>query len=331
MLNWEALFGGWGEFLPKCVVAVCTAIACFRMADNRLRSLGFLVSMTLCGLFLQAALWLVATKAGDFHWEIAMGLGSSGMLGLLVAYGRQWLSRSPTDLHREETISVSDPPATQSKSAKQEARRLRRAGRNVQGPAAHWGEVTVLAVIVTAFAVASFADLDLRLQASIAGDGAGMVAGKGPDGGLGLGMLKLHWVVVSLTWGLGLFYCVQLTILSSPSDFDSEASTPVNWLRSFSLSTLLFAVSMLVCVSIFFAERRPERIETVRDHLLPMVFAFTWLLLSFVAWMIPARLYRFLQQGQAKEWVSLTLAAWIAFLCLGLVAFLPSAWPWSWM
>jgi hypothetical protein len=322
MLSWEALFGGWSEFLPKCVVAVCMTIACFRITDNRLRTSGFVVALTLCGVLLHCLFGLLADRMDDLHWQLAMGLGCSGMIGLLLLYIRQWLSRSPKDLHLEETGASRQQGSKQTKSAMQEARRLRRAGRNIQGPNLHWGEVAVLAATAIAFTVASFEDFDLRLQ---------MDAASGIDGGLRLGMPKLHWVVVSLTWGLGLFYSIELTCLSSPLDFESAASRPVEWLRPFSLSTILFSLSMLVCISIFLAERRPDRTENVKDHLMPLVFALTWLLLSFVAWMIPTRLYRFMQQGEAKEWVSLALASWIAFLCLGLVAFLPAAWPWSWM
>lgn len=326
MLSWDALFGGWGEFLPKCVVAICTAIACFRMADNRVRTVGLLCSLAISGIVIQAALWLLVDVNDNRNWQVASALGVVGFVGLLLVYGRQWLQRSPKDMHLEETTSANDT-ASQSKPAQQEARRLRRAGRNAQGARPNWIEISALTIIGIAYAFASFVDLDTRLLSGAAG-GADVT---GTSGGLPLGMLKLHWAVVSMTWGIGLFYCVQLTSVSSPSDFDPGTESPVKWLRPFAFATILFVLSMVVCGSIFFAERRPERIETVRDQLMPMVFALTWLILSFVVWMIPARLYRFDLQGQAKEWVSLALAAWIAFLCLGLVAFLPSAWPWSWM
>jgi hypothetical protein len=50
---------------------------------------------------------------------------------------------------------------------------------------------------------------------------------------------------------------------------------------------------------------------------------------SFVVWMVPRRLSLCQQSGkQPKDWLTLTIAAWLGLLAFAVVGVLPTTWPW---
>jgi hypothetical protein len=68
--------------------------------------------------------------------------------------------------------------------------------------------------------------------------------------------------------------------------------------------------------------------QQASEQILIFVFAVAQAILYFVAWMVPHRVHRLRGELTARDWTSLTVAAWVCGLSFAVLGFLPSDWPW---
>lgn len=98
------------------------------------------------------------------------------------------------------------------------------------------------------------------------------------------------------------------------------------WQRFSTIATFGFLAEILLAGWIMMKLKPDESIEVTAA---PIIYEFSRLLLSYIAWCIPRRMALLAQQKQLKGQASLALAGWIGVLCFILAMALPTAWPWN--
>lgn len=136
-----------------------------------------------------------------------------------------------------------------------------------------------------------------------------------------------HLLAAASMWGVAWNCGLQTTFISTPDRLAPEQGPRVGWPWIARLAMALFIVELLSCTAIFLGPKQTLPAE-FSDRVLPAIFALALMILNFVAWMIPHRIRQFQRAGRATEWVTLALAAWLAFLSFAIVCALPVDWPW---
>jgi hypothetical protein len=142
----------------------------------------------------------------------------------------------------------------------------------------------------------------------------------------------LEVISVTLMLGVALFLCFELTLISTPDALNAtNPAARVSW-KSLSRLTMVVALVILACCLAQFLQKPSEANIGDDDKIVQIaarLFGLILLIATFVVWIIPHRL-AFFQRTNAvpKDWVSLTLAAWLGAFAFLVVATLPATWPW---
>lgn len=152
----------------------------------------------------------------------------------------------------------------------------------------------------------------------------------------------LHLLTSTAMWSIATVTAMQLTFLSSPSDFTAVEDKRVGKRRRRTKDRdyaphphlLTWAASILVVLELFalgaiLTTPIPNAPEALETRALAWAFAGTILVAYFVSLMIAVRIAHFHRAKVVSQWTSLTLASWIASLTLAVACSLPPAWPWS--
>ncbi|MEM8736702.1 MAG: hypothetical protein AAGG44_20900, partial [Planctomycetota bacterium] len=311
LMDGPSLFTGLNGMLPKLLFALVGSLVLLRFCDRRLSAIGPAALVAVASLV--TAIPVIIRSTGILAYSL-LGVGAAVMaLVALLLIGR-WSQLSPAQLQAE----VEDSDAT----SKQAKRARRRGIRNQQTrPPSRW-ESVLLAVGLLVFGVAALLPMS-----------AGGVDAPGELSRVGLDLQRqwlprLYGFTVVGIWSTTIFYMIQLTWLSSPDSFDKDREALVRWRVAMMTATLFFSLALLTCLAVFLRSSEMEPGAEMAEQVIPVVFALTWLVVSFIAWMIPARVSRFQREGRAEGWTSLTLAGWLACCCLAVLSALPEDWPW---
>lgn len=131
---------------------------------------------------------------------------------------------------------------------------------------------------------------------------------------------------------IALFLCLELTLISTPDSLIGQSpSVRVNW-GLFSSLTMFVSLLMLVsCLTQFLRSPASSNFDAEARimYLAARVYGLMLLLATFVLWMITRRLIHYQRATEKpRDWVTLTLAAWLSMLAFVVVAMLPANWPW---
>lgn len=228
-------------------------------------------------------------------------------LFLLVQSLRQWTWATPAQLHREEN---------QAKAHKLKLKQL--TGNSSNAPALSWIRTHLLGFTSSLLAIGCVLFNKYPELSSLATP-ARYVAG-------------VEVIGTSLMLGLALFLCLEMTLISTPSDSSATGQTAgVCWPTVSTITLLISSLPVLCCLAQFVQQTSAAELDANDRmlHVAARVFGLMLLLATFVVWMVPRRLAMYQRGNHApRDWVSLTLAAWLGMLAFLVVATLPASWPW---
>lgn len=139
----------------------------------------------------------------------------------------------------------------------------------------------------------------------------------------------------SVMWGIALAVGLELTFCAVPSDLAAGSSRPVGRLATLAmvLALAMLSVAIWVAANIVLGDgpRSGQAGTSLKAEfqLLSWIFAGTILLVQFVVWMVPYRLFRLKDGLRKSEWSTLALSAWLGCLALSVALALPTSWPWT--
>ncbi len=242
-----------------------------------------------------------STGRSEVAWWLSTALGGVALLAAV----RLWLRTTPTQLHDESRRQ--DPPRRKSGSTKT-SRGLAVGTAESMGRAGGVGLLSAaLGVLLTSYAL-------------IAGDAA-LQNTSNP-------LPAIVHMLASVMMGAVVLVCsVELTFLSAPDALNPKDGNRVGWSTLARLALAFWIVEFLVCTAVIVSPLDPG--NSVTQQGIIRLFAFSLLILNWVAWMVPHRVAHFQKTGKATEWISLALAAWIAFIALAVACALPADWPWK--
>ncbi|MFN3192329.1 MAG: hypothetical protein ACE361_17595 [Aureliella sp.] len=311
LVSEAALVTGLNGMLPKLLFALAGSLVFLRFCDRRLASLGP-AALIAVGILVTAIPVLIRSSGLLAYLILGTGAGAFAVLAILLT-GR-WSRLSPGDLQAE----AEDRPA----SSKRAARSRRRGADSQETNPISSVEFGLLLVGLVGFGISALMPVS-----------AGGVEAPGALASVGLDLQRqwlprLYGFTVVGLWSVSIFYAVELTWLSSPESFDVERNDLVQWRPAMVVATGLFCLALLTCLAVFLRSSEMGTRAELAERVFPVVFALTWLVVSFIAWMIPARVSRFQRDGRAEGWTSLTLAGWLVCCCLAVLCALPEDWPW---
>lgn len=296
-------------FLVKLALAIWVAIALINWIDRRATIVSMVVALYLCVAVLSA--YLVLQVSPDSLRYALGGSVMAGCVGCLISL-RAWV--------RPNVASANAPQSAEDPGS------LSDATTHLLFWCAMVGATTLFISVYMAALQLQQADEVLDTRA------------------------LLHSFCTSGMWGVSLAVAIELTILSTPADFKTEvhtdptdhedqpgqeisspkrtSKTAANWSHAAWVALALLLVEVMLCGSLVLLPQ-----QNVGSPLVPQMFAWMFamsvLVVQFVGWMIPHRLHNFQKAGEVKEWTTLMLSAWIAFLALAVTAALPVHWPWT--
>lgn len=98
------------------------------------------------------------------------------------------------------------------------------------------------------------------------------------------------------------------------------------WPRLSTIATFTFLAEILLAGWLV-AKMKPG--ESIEITAAPVLYAFSRLLLGYIAWCVPRRMALLAQKKELKGQASLALAGWIGLICFAVAMALPTAWPWN--
>ena len=98
------------------------------------------------------------------------------------------------------------------------------------------------------------------------------------------------------------------------------------WSRISMIATLAFLIEILLAGWLV-ARLKPS--ESVEMTAAPVLYAFSRLLLGYIAWCVPRRMALLAHKKKLDGQASLALAGWIGLICFAVAMALPTAWPWN--
>lgn len=307
MLNDEAISAGIFALSNKAALALGIALILFNWTDRRQSKL------PLCLLTCLAAIICVGFNvyaASQFAIRCAFAVGAGLLCLELVLLLKSWVKVNPASVHDEQL-----PSSSESKASNREKRK--RAAKQTANQRSALNYLWLIAGCV-ALAIGLFWQ-----YAESTAEGMDQINDSMIQAYAAIQMLS-----ACLMLGVSLFCAMQVTFLSSPDALEDPGATNVLWGRVAATAMLLLALALFLAFYIFL-NGKPLVGEEILNRILPTVFALTLVILYFVAWMVPYRIYGFQKSGKAKEWTSLALAAWLSVLCFALVCALPTSWPWQ--
>lgn len=136
---------------------------------------------------------------------------------------------------------------------------------------------------------------------------------------------------VALMLGLAIFLAIELTFLSSPDALSVQRSARVSWAGTARLAMLISIVILACCLTQFITKNDIAALDSTQRtvHFAAKAFGLILLMATFTVWFVPRRLAGFQKSGKIpKDWISLTLTAWLGMFAFIVAATLPADWPW---
>ena len=307
MLNDEAISAGILALSNKAALALGVALILFHWSDRRQSKLPWCL-LTCVAAIVCAGFNIYSSS--QLSIRIALAVGASLLSLELVFLLANWVKVNPASLHDEQ-----QPSSAEHKASNREKRK--RAAQHETSQRSAINYLWLFAGCV-AFAIGLFWQYAARTAEGMEQIKDSMIQA----------YAAVQMLSACVMWGVALFCAMQVTFLSSPDTLVDPKARNVLWGRVSATSMLLLVLALFLAFYIFL-NGKPLVGEDILNRILPTVFALTLVILYFVAWMVPYRIYGFQKSGKAKEWTSLALAAWLSVLCFALVCALPTSWPWQ--
>lgn len=136
---------------------------------------------------------------------------------------------------------------------------------------------------------------------------------------------------VAMMLGLAIYLCIELTFLSSPDALSVERSARVSWSGTARLAMLVSLLILACCLIQFISNNDASKLDSSQRtvHFAAKAFGLILLIATFTIWIVPRRLASFQKSGKIpKDWISLTLTAWLGMFAFVVASTLPADWPW---
>ncbi len=130
-----------------------------------------------------------------------------------------------------------------------------------------------------------------------------------------------HNLAITFALAICIAAATELTFISVP-----QSNLAVNWNGLAWVALGSWATDLFCVLPTLFWIDDPQR--DLRETTVGVVFSLCMVLIFMIVWLIPHRLGRGPKGQTATDWISLAITAWIATLCLIVVALLPYRWPW---